>query len=188
MEKIRAQATKRRHPVYRGLCHLQKFLLAKPPVFVYVHEYPQCTWRGGRVVYGSSLENWRGRKVTVGSNPTLSAILRRPWEVKNILPKLAGWALPFTARLRMARLQRTKGVSYFFGPKGSGLLSIASVRTKPTQYHPFNCFSDFPQPDGFTDTVPLKRRLPKYQYKFAWLRRTTNPALLGFAKLVRSRR
>ena len=30
--------------------------------------------RGGRVVYGSSLENWRGRNVTVGSNPTLSAM------------------------------------------------------------------------------------------------------------------
>jgi hypothetical protein len=31
------------------------------------------TWRGGRVVYGSSLENWRGVILTVGSNPTLSA-------------------------------------------------------------------------------------------------------------------
>ena len=31
-------------------------------------------WRGGRVVYGSGLENQRGRKLTVGSNPTLSAI------------------------------------------------------------------------------------------------------------------
>jgi hypothetical protein len=31
--------------------------------------------RGGRVVYGSSLENWRGRNVTVGSNPTLSALV-----------------------------------------------------------------------------------------------------------------
>ena len=30
------------------------------------------TWRGGRVVYGSGLENQRGRKFTVGSNPTLS--------------------------------------------------------------------------------------------------------------------
>ena len=30
-------------------------------------------WRGGRVVYGSSLENWRGRKFTVSSNLTPSA-------------------------------------------------------------------------------------------------------------------
>ena len=30
------------------------------------------TRRGGRVVYGSSLENWRGVILTVGSNPTLS--------------------------------------------------------------------------------------------------------------------
>ncbi len=29
-------------------------------------------WRGGRVVYGSGLENQRGCKFTVGSNPTLS--------------------------------------------------------------------------------------------------------------------
>ena len=29
-------------------------------------------WRGGRVVYGSGLENQRGCKPTVGSNPTLS--------------------------------------------------------------------------------------------------------------------
>ncbi len=30
-------------------------------------------WRGGRVVYGSGLENRRGRKSTGGSNPSLSA-------------------------------------------------------------------------------------------------------------------
>ncbi|GEP44726.1 LysR family transcriptional regulator [Brevifollis gellanilyticus] len=36
--------------------------------------------------------------------------------------------------------------------------------------------------------LPLKGKMPKYQYKFAWLRRNTNPALLGFAKLVRTRR
>ncbi len=35
MEKIRAQATKAPGAVYRRLYHLQKFLLAKPPVFVY---------------------------------------------------------------------------------------------------------------------------------------------------------
>ena len=33
-------------------------------------------WRGGRVVYGSGLENQRGCKPTVGSNPTLSVDLR----------------------------------------------------------------------------------------------------------------
>ena len=33
----------------------------------------RSTRRGGRVVYGSSLENWRGFIPTVGSNPTLSA-------------------------------------------------------------------------------------------------------------------
>src|SRR5262245_14174270 len=31
-------------------------------------------WRGGRVVEGTSLENWQRRKAFVGSNPTLSAI------------------------------------------------------------------------------------------------------------------
>ena len=31
------------------------------------------TWRGGRVVYGSGLENQRVFTGTVGSNPTLSA-------------------------------------------------------------------------------------------------------------------
>lgn len=36
--------------------------------------------------------------------------------------------------------------------------------------------------------VPLKGRLPKYQYKFAWLRRSSNQALLEFVKLVRKRR
>ena len=35
------------------------------------------TRRGGRVVYGSSLENWRGVILTVGSNPTLSAVAKR---------------------------------------------------------------------------------------------------------------
>ncbi len=34
----------------------------------------QRQWRGGRVVYGSGLENRRACKGTVGSNPTLSAI------------------------------------------------------------------------------------------------------------------
>lgn len=34
MEKIRAQATKAPGAVYRRLYHLQKFLLAKPHVFV----------------------------------------------------------------------------------------------------------------------------------------------------------
>lgn len=32
-------------------------------------------WRGGRAVYGSGLENRRTCKGTVGSNPTLSAII-----------------------------------------------------------------------------------------------------------------
>ena len=32
-------------------------------------------WRGGRVVYGTRFEIGRGVKLTVGSNPTLSAIL-----------------------------------------------------------------------------------------------------------------
>ena len=32
------------------------------------------TWRGGRVVYGSGLENQRVFTGTVGSNPTLSAL------------------------------------------------------------------------------------------------------------------
>lgn len=36
--------------------------------------------------------------------------------------------------------------------------------------------------------LPLKGRLPKYQYKFAWLRRSSNPVLLEFAQLVRGRR
>ena len=38
----------------------QQLVLSDPP------------WRGGRVVYGSGLENQRGCKFTVGSNPTLS--------------------------------------------------------------------------------------------------------------------
>ena len=32
------------------------------------------TWRGGRVVYGSGLENQRVFTGTVGSNPTLSVL------------------------------------------------------------------------------------------------------------------
>ena len=36
-------------------------------------------WRGGRVVYGSGLENQRGCKPTVGSNPTRSALERSHW-------------------------------------------------------------------------------------------------------------
>lgn len=32
-------------------------------------------WRSGRVVYGSGLENRRGRNATVSSNLTFSAIL-----------------------------------------------------------------------------------------------------------------
>ncbi len=34
---------------------------------------PAPSWRGVRVVEGARLEIWCGRKVTVGSNPTLSA-------------------------------------------------------------------------------------------------------------------
>ncbi len=34
-------------------------------------------WRGGRVVYGSGLENRRTCEGTVGSNPTLSVLLKR---------------------------------------------------------------------------------------------------------------
>ena len=54
-------------------------------------------WKGGRVVYGSSLENWRGRKLTVSSNLTPSAITisKMPLTdaaadllVKQIAPKL----------------------------------------------------------------------------------------------------
>jgi hypothetical protein len=33
--------------------------------------------RGGRAVEGTSLENWQRRKAFVGSNPTLSATIRR---------------------------------------------------------------------------------------------------------------
>ena len=33
-------------------------------------------WMGGRAVEGSSLENWRGGNLTVGSNPTPSANYR----------------------------------------------------------------------------------------------------------------
>ena len=36
-------------------------------------EAPDTLWRGGRVVYGSGLENQRVFTGTVGSNPTLSA-------------------------------------------------------------------------------------------------------------------
>jgi len=36
--------------------------------------------------------------------------------------------------------------------------------------------------------LPLKGKLPKYQYKFAWLRRNPNRALLEFAQLLRGRR
>lgn len=36
--------------------------------------------------------------------------------------------------------------------------------------------------------LPLKGRMPKYQYKFAWVRRNSNRALLEFAKLVRRQR
>ena len=36
--------------------------------------------------------------------------------------------------------------------------------------------------------LPLKGRLPKYQYKFAWARRSSNRALLEFAKVVRQQR
>ncbi len=35
--------------------------------------------------------------------------------------------------------------------------------------------------------LPLKG-MPKYQYKFAWLRRNSNPALLEFTRMVRERR
>ncbi len=42
-------------------------------VFTNRHEPPANFWKGGRVVYGSSLENWRGRKLTVSSNLTPSA-------------------------------------------------------------------------------------------------------------------
>ncbi len=47
--------------------------LEKPPAFAYKRKLR----RGGRVVDGSSLENWRGCKPTVGSNPTLSAICKQ---------------------------------------------------------------------------------------------------------------
>ena len=36
--------------------------------------------------------------------------------------------------------------------------------------------------------VPLKGRLPKYQYKLAWLRRSGNQTLLKFVQLVRQQR
>lgn len=35
--------------------------------------------------------------------------------------------------------------------------------------------------------LPLKGRLPKYQYKLAWLRRNQSPALMKFVELVRGR-
>ena len=37
----------------------------------------KTSWRGGRVVYGSGLENQRVCKGTVGSNPTLSVLYYR---------------------------------------------------------------------------------------------------------------
>jgi hypothetical protein len=37
----------------------------------------KCTWRGGRVVECTGFENQQGRKLLVGSNPTLSADERR---------------------------------------------------------------------------------------------------------------
>jgi hypothetical protein len=42
--------------VYRELSQQRKFLLAEAPDFV-KSSMPQRIWRGGRVVYGFSLEN-----------------------------------------------------------------------------------------------------------------------------------
>ena len=54
---------------------MQNFLLAVRLPLLIISVPKRSPWRGGRVVYGSSLENWRGFIPTVGSNPTLSAIL-----------------------------------------------------------------------------------------------------------------
>jgi hypothetical protein len=62
--------------------------------------------RGGRVVEGTSLENWQRRKAFVGSNPTLSATVI----ARNQANKPSNFPGPVTRPAAVSQL-RARGVS-----------------------------------------------------------------------------